>query len=194
MIDSGVAWDQPDLQGRIFYNRNETPLGTVDADNNGCVADIVGCNFVSLNTADPSCGYTTAPPNWPTNDDEGHGTFVAGLPAAAPGAGLGGLLALVAAEQPDARAQEHGEECAQARQAQHVAGAQQDAAEHVASQVVGAKPVAGRRRLPGILHDLLVGAIGRKQRAEESRQEKQRRDGDAQGRGGPGIELSLIHI
>ena len=55
----------------------------IDADGNGCIADIVGCNFVSLSTADPSCGYTMAPPNWRTADDEGHGTFVAGLAAAA---------------------------------------------------------------------------------------------------------------
>lgn len=83
VIDSGISWDQPDLRDRIFYNTRERPLTTWDTDQNGCVADIVGCNFVSLNTADPSCGYTTAPPNWQTNDDEGHGTFVAGLAAAA---------------------------------------------------------------------------------------------------------------
>jgi len=83
VIDSGIAWDQPDLRDRIFYNTRESPLSTSDNDQNGCIADIVGCNFVSLSTADPACGYTTAPPNWQTNDDEGHGTFVAGLAAAA---------------------------------------------------------------------------------------------------------------
>ena len=83
IIDSGIAWDQPDLRDRIFYNVHESPLSNLDADGNGCVADIVGCNFVSLSTADPSCNYTVAPPHWRTNDDEGHGTFVAGLAAAA---------------------------------------------------------------------------------------------------------------
>ncbi len=83
VIDSGVSWDQPDLRDRLFYNQAEVPLSSIDADGNGCVADIVGCNFVSLATADPSCGYTQPPPNWRTNDDEGHGTFVAGLAAAA---------------------------------------------------------------------------------------------------------------
>ncbi len=83
IIDSGAGWDHPDIRDRLFYNAAETPLSTDDADGNGCVADIVGCNFVSLATADPSCGYTMAPPNWRTQDDEGHGTFVAGLAAAA---------------------------------------------------------------------------------------------------------------
>ena len=89
IIDSGIAWDQPDMRDRIFYNTRETPLSNVDADGNGCVGDIVGCNFVSLSTADPSCGYTVAPPNWETKDDEGHGTFVAGLVAAAGNNGIG---------------------------------------------------------------------------------------------------------
>ncbi len=53
-----------------------------DSDGNGCPDDIVGCNFVSLDTADPSCGYTAAPPNGLVQDDEGHGSFVAGIAAA----------------------------------------------------------------------------------------------------------------
>ncbi len=83
VVDTGLDWDHPDLRERLFVNHLDVFLNGRDDDGNGCVDDIVGCNFVSLTTADPSCGYQHDPPNWRAFDDEGHGTFVAGVAAAA---------------------------------------------------------------------------------------------------------------
>lgn len=82
VIDTGVDYDHPDLVSRLAVNLGDEFFDGVDNDGNGCPDDIVGCNFVSLTTADPSCGYTAEPPNWRTRDDEGHGTFVSGIAAA----------------------------------------------------------------------------------------------------------------
>jgi len=82
VIDTGVDFDHPDLIPRLAVNFDDDFFDDLDNDRNGCPNDILGCNFVSLSTADPSCGYTTPPPHWLTRDDEGHGTFVAGIAAA----------------------------------------------------------------------------------------------------------------
>jgi len=82
VIDTGVDYDHPDLIPRLATNLNDDFFDGVDNDGSGCPDDILGCNFVSLTTADPSCGYTAEPPNWRTRDDEGHGTFVSGIAAA----------------------------------------------------------------------------------------------------------------
>ena len=83
IIDTGIAFDHPDLRDRIYRNPREQPLSGRDDDGNGCVADFAGCNFVTLATADPMCGYDAPPPNARAWDDDGHGSFVAGLAAAA---------------------------------------------------------------------------------------------------------------
>lgn len=82
VVDTGVDWNHPDLVDRIFVNERESFLSGNDDDESGCPDDIAGCNFVTLSTADPSCGYVQSPPNWRSQDDEGHGTFVAGVAAA----------------------------------------------------------------------------------------------------------------
>jgi len=93
VVDTGLDWDHPDLSDRLFVNTRETFMNGRDDDDNGCIDDIVGCNFVSLATADPSCRYRHDPPNWRASDDEGHGTFVAGIAAAAGdnGTGMAGI-------------------------------------------------------------------------------------------------------
>jgi subtilisin family serine protease len=46
IIDSGVDIEHPDLQGKIWTNKNEIPNNGVDDDNNGYVDDIHGWGFL----------------------------------------------------------------------------------------------------------------------------------------------------
>jgi subtilisin family serine protease len=64
VIDSGVAWDHPELAGNIWTNAGETPGNGIDDDGNGYVDDIRGWDFVE-NDNNPM-------------DFLGHGTHVAG--------------------------------------------------------------------------------------------------------------------
>jgi subtilisin family serine protease len=76
IIDTGVDWDHPDLADKIKFNWTEyNGVGGVDDDGNGYVDDIRGWDFVN-NDNNP-------------NDDNGHGTHVAGIAAAETNNGTG---------------------------------------------------------------------------------------------------------
>ncbi len=64
VIDSGVAYGHPDLNGNIWTNSGEIPGNSVDDDGNGFVDDVRGWDFIE-NDATPL-------------DFNGHGTHVAG--------------------------------------------------------------------------------------------------------------------
>jgi subtilisin family serine protease len=64
VIDSGVAWDHPELVGNIWTNTGEIPGNGIDDDGNGYQDDIRGWDFLD-NDNDPM-------------DYHGHGTHVAG--------------------------------------------------------------------------------------------------------------------
>jgi subtilisin family serine protease len=81
VVDTGVDVAHPDLAARVLRNPFEVLDGR-DDDQNGCIDDLYGCTFVSPAAADPSCGYTQPAPRSGAYDDEGHGTFVAGIAAA----------------------------------------------------------------------------------------------------------------
>lgn len=68
IIDTGIDWDHPDLDGNIWINQEEIPGNGYDDDYNGFVDDIRGWDFRNAD-------------NNP-NDDNGHGTHVAGVVAA----------------------------------------------------------------------------------------------------------------
>jgi hypothetical protein len=75
VIDSGVDWHHEDLAANLFTNPGEIPDNGVDDDENGFVDDVRGWDFVN-NDNDPF-------------DDNGHGTHVAGIIAAAGNNGIG---------------------------------------------------------------------------------------------------------
>lgn len=68
VIDTGVDYDHQDLAGNIWVNEAETPDDGVDNDGNGYIDDYYGVNIVS--------GTGSG------DDDNGHGTHVAGIIAA----------------------------------------------------------------------------------------------------------------
>jgi subtilisin family serine protease len=87
VLDSGISLEHPDLQGRIWTNLNETERNSADDDANGCIDDLHGCNFVTRDDADRACSVPAGPGD--VKDDNGHGTFIAGIIAANANNGIG---------------------------------------------------------------------------------------------------------
>jgi len=75
IIDSGIDFSHPDLAGKIWVNPGEIAGNSLDDDNNGFIDDVNGWDFVNGD-------------NSPA-DDNGHGTQVAGIAAAATNNALG---------------------------------------------------------------------------------------------------------
>jgi subtilisin family serine protease len=75
VIDTGVDWQHVDLSSNIFVNPGEIPGNHIDDDHNGFVDDVHGWDFVNEDN-DP-------------DDDNGHGTHVAGTIAAIGNNGVG---------------------------------------------------------------------------------------------------------
>jgi subtilisin family serine protease len=75
ILDTGLDVAHPDLANQLWFNPGETPGNDLDDDTNGYVDDVNGWNFIALNNE--------------IFDDDGHGTRVAGIAAAATNNGQG---------------------------------------------------------------------------------------------------------
>ncbi|MBD3299401.1 MAG: S8 family serine peptidase [candidate division Zixibacteria bacterium] len=74
IIDTGIDYDHPDLDSRIWYNTDEGTDGW-DADSNGYISDFRGWNFYNHNNN--------------IDDDHSHGSHCAGIAAAESDNGIG---------------------------------------------------------------------------------------------------------
>jgi hypothetical protein len=88
IIDSGVNYLHPDLTSRIWINRAEADgVPGVDDDGNGYIDDVRGWDFTDVHDVSARGDYKDRD-NDP-NDEEGHGTNVAGVVAAVFDNGIG---------------------------------------------------------------------------------------------------------
>jgi subtilisin family serine protease len=85
IIDTGVDTGHPDLASRIWHNPGETAGNGLDDDGNGLIDDVEGWDF-GVGDNDPKPEYT---PDGSGIDVGFHGTFCAGIAAAATNNGDG---------------------------------------------------------------------------------------------------------
>ena len=84
IVDNGVDWDHPDLLSKIWKNSGEISGNGIDDDQNGYIDDVRGWDFVN-NDNNPSVDGDPVT----VNNENTHGTHVAGIAAGATNNGYG---------------------------------------------------------------------------------------------------------
>ncbi|QIL90129.1 S8 family serine peptidase [Microbulbifer sp. SH-1] len=87
VIDTGLDFNHPDIQGQIWINSDEIASNGIDDDNNGYIDDVYGYDFIGESISSP-LNPGANPDNDPT-DGHGHGTHVSGTISATGNNGAG---------------------------------------------------------------------------------------------------------
>lgn len=87
MIDTGIKFEHPEIQGRLWVNADEIPGNAIDDDGNGWVDDIYGYDFSTYNVEQQTGGDPDPADTQP--DASAHGTATAGIIGAASNNGMG---------------------------------------------------------------------------------------------------------